>query len=79
MRWHVPATSSSFLHTPYSFTPFVYCGGTRLLLDKPVATAHRCNCPALVEDKDACTTMANSQKPTSHTRHMDIKFHVICE
>ena len=31
------------------------------------------------EDNDACTAMANSQKPTNRTRHIDIKYHVICE
>jgi hypothetical protein len=33
----------------------------------------------LYEDNDACTAMAMAQKPTPRTRHMDIKFHVICE
>ncbi len=27
----------------------------------------------LYEDNDACTAMGNAQKPTSRTRHMDIK------
>ena len=26
----------------------------------------------LYEDNDACTNMENAQKPTPHTRHMDI-------
>jgi hypothetical protein len=33
----------------------------------------------LYEDNDACTAMANAQKPTSRTRHMDIKYHAMCE
>jgi hypothetical protein len=33
----------------------------------------------LYEDNDACTAMAKAQKPTSRTRHMDIKYNVICE
>jgi hypothetical protein len=33
----------------------------------------------LYEDNDACTAMAMAQKPTSRTRHMDIKYNVICE
>jgi hypothetical protein len=33
----------------------------------------------LYEDNDACIAMANAQKPTTRTRHMDIKYHVICE
>ncbi len=33
----------------------------------------------LYKDNDACTAMANAQKPTSHTRHMDIRCHVLCE
>ena len=28
----------------------------------------------LYEDNDACTAMANAQKPTTRTRHMDIKY-----
>ncbi len=28
----------------------------------------------LYEDNDACTAMANAQKPTPWTRHMDIKY-----
>jgi len=31
------------------------------------------------EANDACTAMANAQKPTSCTRHMDIRYHVLCE
>jgi hypothetical protein len=33
----------------------------------------------LYEDNNACTTVANAQKPTSRTRHMDIRYHVLCE
>jgi len=33
----------------------------------------------LYEDNDAATAMANSSKPTTRTRHMDIKYHVLCE
>ncbi len=33
----------------------------------------------LYEDIDTCTAMAIAQKPTSQTRYMDIKYHVICE
>ena len=33
----------------------------------------------LYEDNDACTAMAMAQKPTSRTRHMDIKYQVLCE
>ncbi len=33
----------------------------------------------LYEDNDACTAMANAQKPTSCTRHMDSHYHVLCE
>jgi hypothetical protein len=28
----------------------------------------------LYEDNDACTAMANAQKPTPRTHHMDIKY-----
>lgn len=33
----------------------------------------------LYEDNDACTAMAMAQKPTPRTRHMDIKYQVLCE
>ena len=33
----------------------------------------------LYEDNDACTAMAMAQKPTTRTRHMDIKYHALCE
>ena len=33
----------------------------------------------LYEDYDACTAMGNAQKPTPRTRHMDIKYFLICE
>jgi hypothetical protein len=33
----------------------------------------------LYEDNDACTAMGNAQKPTPHTRHIDIKYFSICE
>ncbi len=33
----------------------------------------------MYEDTDAFTAMSNAQKPTTHTRHMDIKYYSICE
>jgi hypothetical protein len=33
----------------------------------------------LYEDNDAATAMANAGKPTPRTRHMDIKFHALCD
>jgi hypothetical protein len=33
----------------------------------------------LYKDNDVCTAMANVQKPTSCTRHMDIRYHVLCK
>jgi hypothetical protein len=33
----------------------------------------------LYKDNDACIAMANAQKPTNRTRHMDIKYHVLCK
>jgi hypothetical protein len=33
----------------------------------------------LYEDNNACTAMAMAQKPTTRTRHMDIKYQVLCE
>ncbi len=31
------------------------------------------------EDNDGCTAMGNAQKPTSRTRHIDIKFFSLCD
>jgi len=33
----------------------------------------------LYEDNDGCTAMGNAQKPTSRTRHIDIKYFSLCE
>jgi len=33
----------------------------------------------LFEDNDGCTAMGNAQKPTTRTRHMDIKYFSLCE
>ena len=31
------------------------------------------------EDNDAVTSIANARRPTSRTRHVDIKWHVLCQ
>ncbi len=33
----------------------------------------------LYKDNNACTAMANAQKTTSRTQHMDIRYHILCE
>ncbi len=33
----------------------------------------------LYKDNDACTAMGNAQKPTPHTRHIDIKYFSLCK
>eukprot|EP00804_Cyclotella_cryptica_P018024 CCRYP_008312-RA/>CCRYP_008312-RA protein AED:0.60 eAED:0.35 QI:0/-1/0/1/-1/0/1/0/168 len=33
----------------------------------------------LYEDNDACTAMANAQKPTARTRHMDIRYFALAD
>ena len=33
----------------------------------------------IYEDNDACTAMANAQKPTSRTRNIDIKYFSLCD
>ena len=35
--------------------------------------------PMAYEDNDAATAMANAQKPTTRTRHLDIKYNVLSE
>ncbi|KAL7523787.1 hypothetical protein ACHAXR_000330, partial [Thalassiosira sp. AJA248-18] len=39
----------------------------------------QCSASIAYEDNDACTAMANAQKPTPRARHMDIKHRVLCE
>ena len=39
----------------------------------------QCAASIAYEDNDACTAMANAQKPTARTRHMDVKYHVLSE
>jgi hypothetical protein len=31
------------------------------------------------EDNDGCTAMGNAQKPTTRTRHIDIKYFALCD
>ena len=33
----------------------------------------------LFEDNGSCTAMGNAQKPTSRTRHIDIKYFTLCD
>jgi hypothetical protein len=33
----------------------------------------------LFEDNDSCIAMGNAQKPTSRTRHIDIKYFTLCD
>jgi hypothetical protein len=33
----------------------------------------------LYEDNGGCTAMGNAQKPTTHTRHIDIKYFTLCD
>eukprot|EP00804_Cyclotella_cryptica_P012204 CCRYP_009882-RA/>CCRYP_009882-RA protein AED:0.65 eAED:0.65 QI:0/-1/0/1/-1/0/1/0/147 len=33
----------------------------------------------MYEDNDACTAMANAQKPTTRTRHMDIRYFALAD
>ncbi len=33
----------------------------------------------LYKDNDGCTAMGNAQKPTSRTRHIDIKYFSLCD
>ena len=39
----------------------------------------QCAVTIAYEDNDAAIAMANAQKPTSRTRHLDIKYHVLTE
>ena len=39
----------------------------------------QCAATIKYEDNDACTSMAMIKKPTLRTRHIDIKYHIICQ
>ena len=39
----------------------------------------QCSATVLYEDNNAATSMANAQKPTPRTRHMDVKYRVLAE
>ena len=53
---------------------YLYCRSVMWDLGVP-----QCAATIAYEDNDACTMMAQAQKPTPRARHIDIKYHVICQ
>ena len=53
---------------------YLYCQSIMWDLGVP-----QCSATIAYEDNDACTMMAQAQKPTPRARHIDIKYHVICQ
>ena len=53
---------------------FLYCRSVLWDLGVP-----QCAATVAYEDNDACTMMAQAQKPTPRARHIDIKYHVLCQ
>ena len=39
----------------------------------------QCAVTIACKDNDTCTMMAQAQKPTPQARHIDIKYHVVCQ
>jgi hypothetical protein len=74
LRWHYyPLKLNSWPHVmlvKWIFTHAVFFWD--LTIPQEAATI-------TYKDNDACTAMANAQKPTPHTWHMDIKYFALCD
>jgi hypothetical protein len=52
----------------------VGCASSFVVLDIPQEAA-----TVAYKDNDGCTATGNAQKPTPHTRHIDIKYFALCD
>ncbi len=68
------STMAEFVEAAYAGKLFLFVRSVMWDLGVP-----QCSASIAYEDNDACTAMANSEKPTSRTRHMDLKYNVLCE
>jgi hypothetical protein len=68
------STEAEFMEAAVMGRMMLYCRSVMWDLGIP-----QCAATIGYEDNDACTSMAMAQKPTPRTRHIDIKYHVICQ
>ena len=68
------STEAEFMETSVAGRMMLFCQSVMWDLGVP-----QCAATVGYEDNDACTSMAMAKKPTPRTRHIDIKYHVICQ
>jgi hypothetical protein len=68
------STESEFMAAYDLEKMLLYIPSIMLDLNIPQETAIR-----LYEDNEACTAMANTQKPMTRTQHMNIRYHILCK
>jgi hypothetical protein len=68
------STEAEFMEAAVMGRMYIYCRSVMWDMGVP-----QCAATVAYEDNDACTMMAQAQKPTPRARHIDIKYHVICQ
>jgi hypothetical protein len=68
------STEAEYMEAAVMGRMYLYCRSVMWDLGVP-----QCSAAIAYEDNDACTMMAQAQKPTPRARHIDIKYHVICQ
>ena len=68
------STEAAFVEAVVMGGIFLYCRS--VLWDMGVP---QCAATVAYEDTDACTMMTQAQKSTPWARHIDIKYHVLCQ
>jgi hypothetical protein len=68
------STESEFMEAAVMGRMFLYCRSVMWDMGVP-----QCAATVAYEDNDACTMMAQAQKPTARARHIDVKYHVLCQ
>ena len=68
------STEAKFMEAAVMGRMYLYCRSVMWDLGVP-----QCAGTITYEENDVCTMMAQAQKPTPQARHIDIKYHVICE
>ena len=68
------STEAEYMEAAVMGRMYMYCRSIMWDLVGP-----QCSVTIAYEDNDACTMMAQAQKPTPRARHIDIKYHVICQ
>ena len=68
------STEAEFIEAAVMGRMVLFCRGVLWDLGVP-----QCAATIGYEDNDACTSMAMAQKPTARTRHIGIKYHVLCQ